>query len=81
MNRDSQNPRVPAVKIDQGINDPGVGIHFFFCFWLSVNSLSSPVYGYSEGWRPTANVGVHSGISAKASSTSSELPSLYSVFL
>ena len=52
----------------------------FFCFWLSVNSLSSPVNGCSERRRPTANVGVHSVISTiEASSTSSEL--WYSVFL
>ena len=84
MNRDSQNLRVPEVPNDLpmtwGIyNEPGVRVHFFFCFWLSVNSLSSPVNGSSEGRRPTANVGVRSFISSKANSTSSEL--LYSLFL
>ena len=49
-------------------------VFFFFSFWLSVNSLSSPVNGYSEAWGrwPIANVGVHSYIITKASSSSSE---------
>ena len=41
-----------------------VSIIIFF-FWLSVNSLSSPVNGYSEGRWQTANVGVHSFITRK----------------
>ena len=49
-----------------------------FCFWLSVNSLPFSVNGYSEGRWPIANVGVHSCISTKASSTSREL--LYFVY-
>ena len=44
----------------------------FFCFWLSVNSLSSPVDGNSEERWSIANVGVHSYISTKAGSTSNE---------
>ena len=46
--------------------------------WLSVNSLSSPVNGSSEGRWPMANVGVHSYIITKglpvAISISSEIP-------
>ena len=46
MNRFSQNPRVPAAQ--QGITvKPGVRVHYYFCSWLPVNPLSSPVNGYS----------------------------------
>ena len=48
-------------------------------FRLSVNSPSSPVNGHSEGRWSIANVGIHSYISTKSSSTSSE--HLYSVAL
>ena len=51
-----------------------------FCLWLFLNSLPSPVNGYSEGRWPMANVGVYSYIIAMASLTSSELL-LYSVVL
>ena len=54
-------------------------VFIIICIWLSVNSLSSPVNGYSEGRRPMPNVGVHSYISTQSSSTSKEL--LYSVVL
>ena len=37
--RESQNPLVPAAKQGMG-NEPGVRVHYF-CFWLSINSLSS----------------------------------------
>ena len=40
-------------------------VSIIFCFWLSVNSLSSPANGYSERRWPMANVGVHSYISTK----------------
>ena len=43
-------------------------VSIIICFWLSVNSLSSPVNGYSEGRWPVANVGIHSYLSTKASS-------------
>ena len=46
-------------------------------FWLSVNSLSSPGYGYFEGGWSITNVGVYSCISLKASSSNL----LYSVAL
>ena len=46
----------------------------FICFWLSVNFLSSPGNGYSEGRRPMPNVGVHWYIS---NPTSSELVVFY----
>ena len=63
INRASKNPRVPAAKPDSDKHDDkyvlGVRV-FFFCFRLSVNFLSSPVNGYSEGRRPMADVGVHS---------------------
>ena len=66
LNRVSRNLRVPAaLRVSHG--DPGVRVHFFY-FWLSVNSLSSPVNGYFEGRWPTSNVGVHSYMSIKASS-------------
>ena len=83
MNRVSQNPRVLAPQQDAGrVGDwlSGVRVHNFFCFWLSVNSPSSPVNGYSEGRWPMANVGVYSYISTKASSTSSEFSYSVSVF-
>ena len=41
----------------------------FFYLWLFVNSLSSPVDGYSERRWPISNVGVYSCISIKASSS------------
>ena len=47
MNSLSQNTRVPAAH-EGNTHDPGVGVHFF-CFWLSANSPSSPVNGYTEG--------------------------------
>ena len=47
INRVSRNARVPAAQ--RGVNGHGVCLRYFFCFWLSVNSLSSPVNGYSEG--------------------------------
>ena len=64
-----QNPRVPAAERSMTITAPGVRAHCFFCFWLSVNSLSSPVNGYSGGRWPMANVGVHSYISTKRTSS------------
>ena len=89
MNRDTQYPFVPAVQKgkskDYG-HVPGVRVHVF-CFSLYVNSLSSPVNGYSEERWPKANVGVHSHrpvLITMASSTSSELlynTVLYSVVL
>ena len=53
MNRDSQNPLVPEahggkLKSGQSVYVPGVRVHVF-CFSLFVNSLSSPVNGYSGG--------------------------------
>ena len=73
INRASKNPRVPAAQPDSDKHDDkyvlGVRV-LFFCFWLSVNLLSSPVYGYSEGRRPMADVGVHSYLNTKPSSTS-----------
>ena len=75
----SQNPRVPTALKS---NVTGVRVHYSL-LWLSVNSLSSPVNGSSEGRWPKANVGVHSYIITKglpvASSTSSVL--LFSVIL
>ena len=50
INQVSQNPLVPAAPQKSiTIYDPGVRVDFFFCFWLSVNSLSSLVHGYSGG--------------------------------
>ena len=64
MNSVSQNTQVPAVQ--QGNTKTGQGVRFHYCLlWLSVNSLSSPVNGYSEGRWPMANVGVHSYMSTK----------------
>ena len=79
MNHDSQNPRVPTAQ-DKGV--PGCAVHgvcpfFFPSGCRSFISLSSPVNGYSEGRWQMANVGVHSYISTKTSSTSSKF--LYSV--
>ena len=72
MNCFAQSPQVPALtpknNLKMGYGDhgpPGVRGRFFF-FWLSVNSLLSPVNGYSEGRRPTANVGVRSYISTNS---------------
>jgi hypothetical protein len=48
MNHVSQSPPVPAAP--QGMTDitiREVRVHYFFASWLSVNSLSSPVNGYS----------------------------------
>ena len=50
MNRDTQNPRVPAVQKGKSKDHnyvPVVRVHVF-CFSLYVNSLLSPVNGYSE---------------------------------
>ena len=58
---------------------PAGCVFFFFRFWLSDNSFSSPVNGYSEGRWPTANVGVYSYIITKASSTLNNI--LYYVVL
>ena len=64
----SKKPKVAATELpprelssyDRSIwNVPAVRV-LFFCFWLSANSLSSPVNGLSDGRRPKANVGVHS---------------------
>ena len=51
MNRDCHNPQVIAAQERQEYALPlrGVRVHYFFYFWLSVNSLSSPENGYSEG--------------------------------
>jgi hypothetical protein len=54
VNPASQNPRVPGSAAHRGMrfelesNIPGVRVHNF-CFWLFVNSLLSPVNGYSGG--------------------------------
>ena len=48
-------------------------VSFIFYFWLFVNPFSSPDNGYYEKRWSMANVGVHSYISTKTSSTSSEL--------
>ena len=50
MNRVSRNPRVATAQqdLDKNKNAPGVRV-LFIGFWLSVNSLSSPVNGSSEG--------------------------------
>ena len=51
MNNFSQNARVPADQEFKGKGTSsalGVRVHFF-TFWLFLNSLSSPVNGYSEG--------------------------------
>ena len=60
INRVSQNPLVPAAPQKSGnIYDHGVRVDYFFCFWLSVNSISSPDNGYSGARERTAYVGVH----------------------
>ena len=67
MNCFAQNPQVPAVKKHMDYRGAyGVRV-LFFSFWLSVNSLLSPVIGYYEGRRPYANVGVHSYINTNSS--------------
>ena len=80
INRASKNPRVPAAQPDSDKHDDkyvlGVRV-LFFCFWLSVNLLSFLVNGYSEGRWPMADVGVHSYLNTKPSSTSRKI--LYSV--
>ena len=46
----TQNSPVPVPAASQ-LDGPyviGVRVHYFFASWLSVNSLSSPVNGYSE---------------------------------
>ena len=49
IDRASENPVVlMAPSISRAPYDPGVRIHFI-PLWLSVNSISSPVNGYSEG--------------------------------
>ena len=72
INRASKNPQVPTAP--DSVSDYGVRV-LFFCFWLSVNPLwsSGSGNGYSEGRKPTANVGVHSEyfiLGGKASSIS-----------
>ena len=81
ISRVSQSPLVPALLESNRKSDvPGVRVHFpLIYFWLFVDSPSSPVNGHSEGRWSIADVGIHSYISTKTSSTLSEL--LYSVVL
>jgi hypothetical protein len=40
---------VPEISLEQReFINPGVRVHYFFVSWLSVNSLLSPVNGYSK---------------------------------
>ena len=58
---------------------PGVRVHYFLLLAVCQTLSSSPVNGSSEGRRQMANVGIHSYISTKPSSTLSER--LYDVTL
>ena len=61
---------VPVAKQETYFG-PEVGVYYFY-IWHFGNSFSSPGNGFSERRWSMANVGVHSYISTKASSTSSE---------